>query len=30
MGIDRSTLMRYRVDDIRHFRNNDVRFLEQF
>ncbi|MFZ3070497.1 MAG: phenylalanine--tRNA ligase subunit alpha [Anaerolineaceae bacterium] len=30
MGIDRSTLMRYRIDDIRHFRNNDVRFLEQF
>jgi phenylalanyl-tRNA synthetase alpha chain len=30
MGIDRSTLMRYRVDDIRHFRNNDIRFLEQF
>ncbi len=30
MGIDRSTLMRYRIDDIRHFRNNDVRFLQQF
>jgi phenylalanyl-tRNA synthetase alpha chain len=30
MGIDRSTLMRYRIDDIRHFRNNDIRFLEQF
>jgi phenylalanyl-tRNA synthetase alpha chain len=30
MGIDRSTLMRYRIDDIRHFRNNDVRFLKQF
>lgn len=30
MGIDRSTLMRYRIDDIRHFRNNDVRFLRQF
>jgi phenylalanyl-tRNA synthetase alpha chain len=30
MGIDRSTLMRYRVDDIRHFRNNDIRFLRQF
>ena len=30
MGIDRSTLMRYRIDDIRHFRNNDIRFLEQY
>lgn len=30
MGIDRSTLMRYRIDDIRHFRNNDIRFLAQF
>ncbi len=30
MGIDRSTLMRYHIDDIRHFRNNDIRFLAQF
>jgi len=30
LGIDRSTLMRYHIDDIRHFRNNDIRFLEQF
>ena len=30
MGIDRSTLMRYRIEDIRHFRNNDIRFLRQF
>ena len=30
MGIDRTTLMRYHVDDIRHFRNNDIRFLDQF
>ena len=30
IGIDRSTLMRYHIDDIRHFRNNDIRFLEQF
>lgn len=30
MGIDRSTLMRYRIDDIRNFRNNDIRFLRQF
>lgn len=30
MGIDRSTLMRYQIDDIRHFRNNDIRFLRQF
>jgi len=30
MGIDRTTMMRYHVDDIRHFRNNDIRFLDQF
>lgn len=30
MGIDRTTLMRYHIDDIRYFRNNDIRFLEQF
>ena len=30
MGIDRSTMTRYRMDDIRHFRNNDIRFLAQF
>lgn len=30
MGIDRATLLRYHIDDIRHLRNNDIRFLEQF
>jgi len=30
MGIDRATLLRYQVDDIRYLRNNDIRFLEQF
>jgi phenylalanyl-tRNA synthetase alpha chain len=30
MGVDRATLLRYQVDDIRYFRNNDIRFLEQF
>ena len=30
MGIDRTTMMRYGVDDIRHFWENDMRFLSQF
>jgi phenylalanyl-tRNA synthetase alpha chain len=30
MGIDRTTMMRYGVNDIRLFFENDVRFLEQF
>jgi len=30
MGVDRATLLRYQVDDIRYLRNNDIRFLEQF
>jgi len=30
VGIDRTTLLRYHIDDIRYLRNNDVRFLEQF
>jgi phenylalanyl-tRNA synthetase alpha chain len=30
MGIDRTTMMRYGVDDIRHFWENDMRFLTQF
>jgi phenylalanyl-tRNA synthetase alpha chain len=30
MGIDRTTMMRYGVDDIRHFSENDYRFLQQF
>jgi phenylalanyl-tRNA synthetase alpha chain len=30
IGIDRTTLLRYHIDDIRYLRNNDIRFLEQF
>jgi phenylalanyl-tRNA synthetase alpha chain len=30
VGVDRTTLLRYRINDIRYLRNNDVRFLEQF
>jgi len=30
MGIDRLTLMRYKIDDIRWFHSGDLRFLEQF
>jgi phenylalanyl-tRNA synthetase alpha chain len=30
MGIDRLTLMRYGIDDIRWFHGGDLRFLEQF
>lgn len=30
MGTERLTLLRYRIDDIRYFWNNDIRFLEQF
>jgi phenylalanyl-tRNA synthetase alpha chain len=30
MGIDRLTLMRYAIDDIRWFHGGDLRFLEQF
>ncbi|HEY4643629.1 MAG TPA: phenylalanine--tRNA ligase subunit alpha, partial [Bacteroidota bacterium] len=30
MGIDRIALLRYGVDDIRIFFENDVRFLNQF
>jgi phenylalanyl-tRNA synthetase alpha chain len=30
VGIDRTTLLRYHIDDIRYLRSNDVRFLEQF
>ena len=29
-GIDRMAVMRYEIDDIREFVNNDVRFLRQF
>lgn len=30
MGVERIAMLKYGVDDIRHFYNNDVRFLEQF
>jgi phenylalanyl-tRNA synthetase alpha chain len=30
MGIERTSLLRYRIDDIRYYWGNDVRFLEQF
>jgi phenylalanyl-tRNA synthetase alpha chain len=30
MGPERITMLRYRVDDIRYFWSNDLRFLEQF
>jgi len=30
MGPERITMLRYRVEDIRYFWNNDIRFLEQF
>ncbi len=30
MGIERLTMLRYRIDDIRLFYDNDLRFLEQF
>ena len=30
MGIERMTMLRYGIDDIRTFYQNDVRFLEQF
>ena len=30
MGPERLTMLRYRIDDIRNFWRNDVRFLEQF
>ena len=30
MGPERISILRYRIDDIRHFWSNDVRFLEQF
>lgn len=30
MGIDRTTMMRYGVNDLRFFFENDLRFLEQF
>lgn len=30
LGVERLTMLRYGVDDIRHFSTNDVRFLSQF
>ena len=30
MGPERITILRYRIDDIRNFWANDVRFLRQF
>lgn len=30
MGTERQIMLRYRIEDIRHFWGNDVRFLEQF
>ncbi len=30
VGIDRTTLLRHHINDIRYLRNNDIRFLEQF
>ncbi len=30
MGVERIALLKYGIDDIRHFYNNDVRFLRQF
>ncbi|MFM7730274.1 MAG: phenylalanine--tRNA ligase subunit alpha [Flavobacteriales bacterium] len=30
MGIERITMLRYQIDDLRHFFENDIRFLRQF
>jgi phenylalanyl-tRNA synthetase alpha chain len=30
MGVERIAMMKYQIDDIRHFYDNDVRFLNQF
>ncbi len=30
MGIERTTMLRYGIDDLRYFSENDVRFLRQF
>jgi phenylalanyl-tRNA synthetase alpha chain len=30
LGIERIAMLRYRIEDIRHFYRNDLRFLEQF
>ncbi|HIC94452.1 MAG TPA: phenylalanine--tRNA ligase subunit alpha, partial [Anaerolineae bacterium] len=30
MGVERPAMLKYRIDDIRYFFSNDLRFLEQF
>ena len=30
MGIERIAMLKYKIQDIRHFYRNDIRFLEQF
>ncbi|MBI3019625.1 MAG: phenylalanine--tRNA ligase subunit alpha, partial [Deltaproteobacteria bacterium] len=30
VGVERLAMLRYRIDDIRLFYDNDLRFLEQF
>lgn len=30
MGVERIAMLKYRINDIRHFFNNDIKFLEQF
>ncbi|MEW5764958.1 MAG: hypothetical protein AB1824_08260, partial [Acidobacteriota bacterium] len=30
LGIDRMAMLKYGIDHIRHFYENDARFLEQF
>jgi phenylalanyl-tRNA synthetase alpha chain len=30
MGVERMAMLRYGIDDIRTFYENDVRFLDQF
>ncbi|TVR42511.1 MAG: phenylalanine--tRNA ligase subunit alpha, partial [Cryomorphaceae bacterium] len=30
MGIERIAMLKYQVDDLRHFFESDVRFLRQF
>jgi phenylalanyl-tRNA synthetase alpha chain len=30
IGLERLTMLKYQIEDIRNFWNNDLRFLEQF
>ena len=30
LGLERITMLKYRIDDLRAFYDNDVRFLDQF